>query len=361
MKKFEFFFKNILLKILLIISTLSGKKQSNNEVFSKILFIRLNRIGDALVTTPLLHLIKQNLNCKSYILADNKNHIVYDNNYDIDRIIIFNKGIKGFLEVIKYIKKEGIQTIVDLHDDVSTTVSFLIALSGVKNKFGLEKENKTIYTKTVRRLDPANSHVVVRLLEILKLFDIEPDLNNAKIYFNIDAADKKITNDFIHKNFAKNKKIIGINISSGSKARFWGISRFRKLLEYLQKYDVNLLLLSSPEDIKLAERISNGTVKIFFSKRFNEFAAMICNLNLLITPDTAAVHLAAAYEVPVFGIYVKYKTNNTIWSPYRTTFECVITEEPDLKNVTFDEVKQKLEPFLSKIIIRDFNDNLSKK
>ncbi len=174
MKKFEIFLKYLLLNFLLF---LGGSKKSSKEINfngnSKILFIRLNRIGDALVTTPLLHLIKEKLKCKIYVLADKKNYIAFNNNPDVDQIIKFNKGLGGIFEILKFIKAEKIDTVVDLHDDVSTTVTYIIALCKAQNKFGLEKENKKIYTKTIKRLDATKVHVVDRIMELSKLFNVQ--------------------------------------------------------------------------------------------------------------------------------------------------------------------------------------------
>ena len=158
MKKIEIFLKNILLRILLVFSGRKNEKnQENQNKFKSTLFIRLNRIGDALVSTPLLHEIKKNVGCRVYLLPD------------IDELIVFNKGIKGISEVLKFIKEHNIDTVVDLHDDVSTTVSFIVALSKAKNKFGLKKDNEIIYTKTVEKPDHTKIHVVDRQKNPLKL------------------------------------------------------------------------------------------------------------------------------------------------------------------------------------------------
>ncbi len=164
MKKVEFFFKKILLQLLLFVTKFNrNKREVLRGNFSKILFIRLNRIGDALVTTPLLHLLKKKINPKIFLLADKKNYFIYSNNPDIDKVIVFKRGYKGIVDILNFIKKENIDTVVDLHDDISTTVSYIIALSKAKNKFGLEKGNKSIYTKTVPKLDSKNTHIVTRL------------------------------------------------------------------------------------------------------------------------------------------------------------------------------------------------------
>ena len=84
---------------------------------------------------------------------------------------------------------------------------------------------------------------------------------------------------------------------------------------------------------------------------------MIKYVDLLITPDTSIVHVASAFKIPVFGLYVKYQTNDHIWSPFNSPFECVITEEATLQNVSLDSVKSKLIPFFENY----YNEFISQK
>jgi ADP-heptose:LPS heptosyltransferase len=347
MKKIEYILKNFLLRILLLVK---GKSNSSvNYTFdenSKIFFIRLNRIGDALVTTPLLHEIKKSLKSKIYVLADRKNCSAFTNNQDIDKLVIFEKGIKGFLDTLRFIKDEGIDTVVDLHDDVSTTVSFLIALCGAQNKFGLEKENKNIYTRTIPRPDSTTKHVVERIMEIAKLFNLSPVKSGIKLHFYLDKDSIDEANNFISGRFGQNKFLAGVNISAGSGARFWGVENFKSLLHFLSGFDINILLLSSPQDSGIAAEIAGNEFNFFYSNNFSMFAAIISKLDLLFTPDTAAVHLASAFGVPTFGIFVKFNTSDVIWSPYNTKFECVVTTNHNLSNISPEQVTSLLRPFI---------------
>ncbi len=357
MKKLEYFFKNLLLNLLLLINKRKIHDFNNND-FTKILFIRLNRIGDALITTPLLHEVRSKLNTKIFVLADRKNYVAFNNNPDIDNLIIFEKGIKGFFSVIKLIREEKINTIVDTHDDISTTVSFLIALASSNNKFGLEKENKNIFTKTIPQLNRQNNHIICRVLELTKLFNIEPDHVNTKVQYYPSNISLNKTKIFLENNNLQRKFLVGINISAGSIARFWGVDNYKKLLKYFSTFDVNIILLSSPFDIEIAKEICGYKYHYYLSNEFDEFAAMISELNFLFTPDTAAVHLASAFRVSTFGVYVKYKTQDMIWSPYNTKFDCVITEEPNLENVKFDQVIVKLKPFFEGLLVKDVQNKI---
>ncbi|HSD65007.1 MAG TPA: glycosyltransferase family 9 protein, partial [Ignavibacteriaceae bacterium] len=314
---------------------------------SKILFIRLNRIGDALVSTPLIHYIKEKINSRIYVLADLKNYFALENNPDIEKVLIFRKGITGFREFFDFIKSEKIDTIIDLHDDVSATVSFLIALSRVRNKFGLEKTNKKLYTKTVPKPDPINIHIIYRILELSRLFNLEPE--DAEIcirYFPKPQAMEK-ADKFISENFTKGSAVLGINLSAGSDARFWGIKRYKELINSLFSYKIEILILAAPKDKDKVELI--GYPKYFLSESFDEFAAVISKLKVIFTPDTAAIHLAAASGVPVFGLYV-HDTADKIWSPAGVDFDYVETQGHNLNNLDFEKVLLKFIPFLEKHI-----------
>ena len=98
MKRIELILKNLLLRMLLVIYR--APKSDEKLILttkSKILFIRLNRIGDALVTTPLFSIIKKHTNCQIHLLADKKNHFVFNNNPSINIVNVFIKGIRGLL------------------------------------------------------------------------------------------------------------------------------------------------------------------------------------------------------------------------------------------------------------------------
>lgn len=359
MKKIESSLKNFLLKILLLFNPI--KKETplpNFDKNSNLLFIRLNRIGDALVTTPLFDLIKNQIGSKIFLLADKKNNFVFRNNPAIDEVIVFKKGLKAFFSINKFIKGNNIDAIIDLHDDVSTTVSFLIVLANVKYKFGLRKSNSNIYTHLVDRLDSKRNHIIHRILNLAKLFSIIVNRNNVSVKFYPTEKEKQIADHQIKKLNPDNKYLIGVNISAGSYARFWGVENYKKLFALLKDFNVEVIIFCSEKEFNFAKQIADEKLIYPITKEFGIFAAAIMKLNFLITPDTSVVHIASINKIPLFGLYVKYNTEDMIWNPYNTDFEAVITEEPTLENISFNEVKNKLIPFLENHLNVKSNTNL---
>ncbi|MFA6597411.1 MAG: glycosyltransferase family 9 protein [Ignavibacteriaceae bacterium] len=320
------------------------------EPGAKILFVRLNRIGDALVVTPLLSEIKKNMNVEISVLASQTNYIVFEDCPAVNKVIAFDKGLKSFWRLLKLIENEKFTAIVDLHDDVSTTVSFLIALAKVPLKFGLKKSNSRIYTHTVVKIDPTQTHVVERNLALLTLFKLNYDKEKINIVYQPSKISLAKAEAFLTKIFKEKKFLIGINISAGDEARFWGVERYRRLLSFFQNYNANVLLLSTTRDLNHAILITSKNEPFFYSPSFDEFAAMISKLDFLFTPDTSTVHLASAFKVPMFGIYVQFNTDDLPWTPYQSKHEIVLTREPNFVNLNFEEVITKLKPFVEEYV-----------
>lgn len=346
MKQFEILLRKFLLSVLIFFKK-AEKVEKKLESYDclKILFIRLNRIGDALVTTPLLYTIKKNLDCHVTILASRYNYFIFNNNQLADEVIVYNKKVSSF---IKLINQKNFDVIVDLHDDISTTVSYLVAFSKVKNKIGLKKGIDKLYTHLVDKLDPSKYHVIDRVMEFTKVFGIKYDGQKINVIYNPKTESKKIVDNYIVKHFPVKNFLVGINISSGSSARFWGVKKFKEVISLLSNYGVNIILLCIERDIKYAWEIAGKNIPIFYRNDFDEFAAMIERIDLLFTPDTSIVHIASAFNVPVFGLYVKYNTNHVVWYPYKSDYEVIITTEPTLENINTEIVKEKFIPFFEK-------------
>ncbi len=346
-KWIEIFLRQIILKVILA----SSKRRTSWEKpavskLSNVMFIRLNRIGDALVTTPLLTQIKQEIGCKIFVLADVNNHFIFEHCPVVDETVIFKKGIKGIRHLKSSLKKNNIDTIVDLHDDVSTTISFILRMTKSKQIFGLKKKNEKLFTHTVSKPNPSTHHIIERTFALANLFGFNPQLNTAKVNYQIEQKSISIAEG--HLKQYENRFLLGINITAGSEARFWGINNYKRLIEQVKKYQINYLLFTNHDYLNKAQQITEGKNIFPPSKDFDIFAAGISKLNMLFTPDTSVVHIASMFEIPVFGLYVKYKTQDMIWSPYKTIFDSIITEDSTLLHVSCEEVINKFIPFLEK-------------
>ncbi|KUG24886.1 hypothetical protein ASZ90_005305 [hydrocarbon metagenome] len=121
------------------------------------------------------------------------------------------------------------------------------------------------------------------------------------------------------------------------------------MISYFSKYDVNILLFAAPTDIEKAKKIIDNEKLISAETTFDRMTAVIKQLDFLFSPDTSVVHIASGFNIPVFGIYINYNTDNIVWYPYNTKHELVVTEKPTLNELAFDTVINKLKIFFEQI------------
>lgn len=363
MKKIEIFFKKLFLQWILF----SGSRKKRTDKIrikkgDKVLCIRLNRIGDALVTTPFLNRLKISTGCEISVLADRHNHFVFRNNPDITEVIVYEKGADGTGKLLKKINQSGYKIVFDLHDDVSVTVSYILKKLKTESIAGLKRTNQQLFTHLIDKPDPKKIHVIERCLKLLDLVEgyeeNKETTTGSGIRYHPTEENIETVNRYFESRFSGKKFIVGINISAGSLARYWGTNNFRKLTEYLKAKNIEYLLLCSTRDIKLSLEIDPYSERTYYTPNFGEFCAMLGKIDLLFSPDTATVHLASIYGIPVFGLYVKFETEDVIWYPYRTRYESIVTTSPTLKDVKFSNVIDKFEPFLNDEINRHENSRL---
>lgn len=350
MRKPEYYTKKLFFGLLKLIFRKSGKSKAQPSFGERrdILLIRLNNIGDALVTTPFIEQLKNKIDCGIDVLCHRRNSVVFENNKSVDNIYILEKGFINFFRALFRARGKKYYCIVDTHNDVSATVNLFLLLLKSEYRFGFRKEENNLYTGVIEKPDSARAHVAEQILQLLKLFRVEPDLKSVRIVYDYTNESSEFAEDYLKRNFPEKKFLAGINLFAGSPARYWGTDNFLKLLNFLERYNINIILIAPeklPSDInELSKRAR------VFRYDFDKLAALISKLDLLITPDTSVIHLASAYGVAVFGLYVHYNTDEMIWKPYNSDFEYVMTEEATLAGVRYEEVEGKVKGFLEERI-----------
>ena len=105
------------------------------------------------------------------------------------------------------------------------------------------------------------------------------------------------------------RKFIGFQMGASTVSRQWFLQRWQELAEIILEHtDAVIVLTGSPaeramtaqlEDVLRDQRVINVAGK--FSLR--EAAALVARLDVLVTPDTGPLHVAAALKTPTIGLF----------------------------------------------------------
>lgn len=346
MKKVEHFFKNLALDAFLALH----KKKSpagppRLAPGDTVVFLRLNGIGDALVSTPLIHFVKQHFGCRTVVVADRQNHFVFANNPDVDHVIVYRKGPLGIWHAQQAAQAYNPVAVIDLHEKLSTTVSLLAGLLRAPYKLAIQKRNAALFTHTVPNLDPARHHVVERLGHIGTAFGPAARPQALRVSYQVSAAATQQAKEYLRTAFPGGHRFIGINTSAGGEARFWGVENYHRLAEALRARGFTPVVLTAPADWERVTRVI-APAQVFCSPSFEAFAAVISQMAVLFTPDTSAVHVASAYQIPVFGLYVAEQVGYLNWYPYGSRYDWIITPEL-VATIPFAEAWERFSAFLA--------------
>lgn len=326
---------------------------------SKILFIRQDRIGDVLVSTPIFASVKAHYPSAIIdVLLSENNHFVLINDPLIRKRWIYQKKISEAISLVKSIREEKYDFVVDMMDNPSVTSTILCLLSGARWNVGIAKDNNYVYDIKVPMLSRRETHIVDRIAQLLTPFHIDPKDENFYIrYFTLPESDAFVE-EVLSANQLCKHPLIGINISAGGKARFWGIENYRALLSFITERYPELcpILLYQPSDKEEAAKIVEDNKNVILSpitKTFDQFAAFIKRLSFLVSPDTSAIHLASAFNIPSVVLYVQSDKALRIWEPYGTDYEVVVTDVDDLSTIPVTDVQATLKKLIDRYRIKN--------
>lgn len=297
----------------------------------KILLLRQDRIGDLLVSVPTLKLLrKYNPNLEIEILLSKKNAAAVDSIISyIDNYYIYDKKIFSTLKLLRKLRSKKYDLIIDMYDNVSSTSNFLLKFSNAKESLGFQKAEDYFCSYLVPLPSKREVHIVDRIAQLLLPFGIEPAKEKLELEYKIN---ENLINQ-VKENLGENisKIMLGINLSGSSKAKFWGTDNYILFINELKNISeqIEVILFYTRDYLYEASLIiANTSSKAApLVETFNEYAAMLSTCSIILTPDTAAVHLASAFQIPCICLFQVLPTTHPNymlpWTPYKTPYKAL--------------------------------------
>lgn len=331
-------------------------KKLDYTKIKNIIILRLGKIGDLIISSFVFSAIKKfNPEIKIHLITLQKNEDVIRVNPDIDDVYLVQQNILAISKLLPLKFNVKADLIIDLNDNDSETSSFLLNFFKAKHKLGFNFPSQSKYlTHIVNQPDKEKTHLIERYAYLLKSSglpiadeDIKPVLY---LDYQIENSIKTELNEF-----KKNFRLIGINISAGANIRKYPVENWKELINQLsEKYNsIKFLILHDWLDKKEARMIMEGfNQNIFVTHQgdsFQHFAAKIKNIDLLITPDTSAVHICSAFQIPVIALYPNVKWNFVSFAPYKTPNKSLQSENEEIKNIPVEKILNAFEELTNEL------------
>lgn len=273
---------------------------------SHILAFRFSALGDVAMTVPVINLLlKQYPELKVTVVTVPFHKPLFDgmerlNFYGVDIKNEF-KGLKGLYNLAGQLKKDiAFDAVADLHDVLRTKLirNWLKNVPlAVIDKGRAEKKKLT--RKKNKKLKPLKT-TFERYAEVFEKLGLPVKLLKA------DGILSPIANETLLPVSHKENKLIGIAPFAKHAAKMYPLEKMAEVVQILQKRQhTQLFLFGSKAEAPLLEKWADAdnVHLVAGNLSFSEELNLISQMDLMLTMDSANMHLASLYGIPVVSVW----------------------------------------------------------
>ncbi|HCI16727.1 MAG: glycosyltransferase family 9 protein [Candidatus Marinimicrobia bacterium] len=299
----------------------------------RILIQAQEKIGDAILLFPIISgLKKQFPSSIIHLLCSTKNKHIFESHKDVKKIMVYRSGY-SFWQSLKethydlfYNPKDHPSiTGINIAKKVRADVKVCIA--------DRRQEQYYNYGITVNQ----SNHILEKNGAILRAYDfgfkLEPTIPN------VSLTDPK------------EKNHISINLSAGSNTRKWPLNNWISLIDFIIKENEEIVinLFSFGKEVKQGQKLKdryNSFIKLCQIDSILDAGPIIQKSSLLISPDTAMVHIADAVGTPIVGLYSGDDRNVARYRPYWMKHRILQSPSLSIQNIEPSEVFHALKELM---------------
>lgn len=291
----------------------------------KILIIQLRRIGDILLTTPVLPYINAALPDASIdFLTEPMGKSVLETNPYINELLIYDKN-KTVAEILR-IRNRHYDVVFDFFSNPRTR--YLCALSGIPQRVAYSAGFRSIFYNIRSPQPPAPEYVPKRKVRLVQywLAQTGKPIHKAKSYrpsLHLTNEDLAFADSWMAKEKLSPRRFGVLAPASRRVTREWGWEKYRALaLDIIFKGKQPVYLAWGPGEEEVMAKVRRGVedkIGMLPKCSMREMGALLKNASFLVANDSGPVHLAVSVNTPTVTLYGP--TRPVDWNPSFTELE----------------------------------------
>jgi lipopolysaccharide heptosyltransferase II len=286
------------------------------NISNHILVIRLDRIGDVLLTFPALEALKKSFEGNAIITWMTRPYAadLASRCPDVDDVLVYDyakktgahRFLRGYLKLVQQLRKRKYKAAFICHPNLR---SYLLCwLAGIPIRVGYDTKNKWMLTHLApdqRRL--GENHESQNTLDIIRAFDSHAvGKNNALSLFEEDF---RLARELLGRNGWDGKSdFIVIHPDASSNSKRWPEEHFARLISLIKgRGEYSIVLVGHGNAMQLNQNITQQ-IKCPVIDLSNQtpliVLAAICRLSkVVVSNDSGPAHIAAASGANVVSIF----------------------------------------------------------
>lgn len=312
-----------------------------------------NQFGDVLCTVPLLRALRRKYRLEELAVVVSPQNIAalagcpYATsliNYDK---LSFYKKPSLFLDFVKELRKGYDLLLVPSNVSLSLTNDVMAFFVRAKLKLGPaslgSKSNRTgsVYDVPVE-LDWRGSliHQSYRNMKVASPLGIKMDADNGELEYRVDPKNEADAKEFVSRLSKDGAVRIALHAGAGKVPNRWNVSAFAALSRLLrEKLHAEIFITEGPMDHDVIESLAGQLATPFVrirNRAISFVAAVLKQMDLVVTNDTGIMHLAAAVGTPTLSLFGP--TDPLQWAPRGKRNRFILGKGGDINTITVDRV-----------------------
>lgn len=334
----------------------------DNLAIKRVLFLRPEtKLGDMAISLPTIDCLHQHHpGAEVSIMCSPRNAVLIEDDPRFQKIYLYRKRIFSDIAEVIRARRQKFDLVVDLLCDDSITSLCLAQWIGRKQPIiGTAKIRFADHydCQSLTPFDPGQ-HIILNTIGILRAIGIDQDADAAPPH--LSPARRTRARQFLDSmKLAEDETLVGLNLSAGQASRDWGVAKSIALTKSIlaEHPNIRIVVLTTPDERTKGEHVvAKGGLRTTLIPDCLDIltvTAIISHLQILITPDTAVVHLARAYQVPVVAMLPGHPRNLSLWGPFGQRRGSLVSRSPE--NIFDISVAQVASEF--KLVFDDLRKN----
>lgn len=282
----------------------------------EVLVLRLDRIGDVIMSLPALAELRAALPDARIRLAVGRWSAEIAESAPVNEVLVWSapwvgrpdEGAVSFAALLAKaasLRRESLDLAIDLQGDVRA--SLLLWRSGAKRRVGYANTGGRYLLSDVVPLDETVSWVEQNRRAVACALGRAP-APEARLEV-LTEQDRDVARRLIENlGLEHQRPLVAIHPSGGRRIKQWPVSRWREVAARLQRdFSATILITGSAKDAPLAGELSRGLerrpIDLTGRLALRETLALLERLDLVLSPDTGAMHMACAVDSPSVSVF----------------------------------------------------------
>lgn len=307
----------------------------------RILIVRTDRIGDVVLSTPVVRALRAALP-QAYLamMVQPEHRELVEGNPDLNAVILYDKkgaerGILGNLRFARRLRQHRFDTAVILH---STNRVILVSwLAGIRRRVGYARRLGWLLTRRLPYVKrEGEKHELEYNLDLLRLIGVQPLRQSSgqasansggtgfpELFVPTRPEQESRVEQFLRqRGVDEDQPLVVLHPGASCPSKRWPAERFAQVGDHLAgRGGVRVAVLTGPGEEEhgraVLRRMRQPAIDLSGAFGLGETASLLKRARLLVSNDSGPVHLACAVGTPVVSIFGRWGggLSPTRWGP----------------------------------------------